>query len=72
MDGASIMKGLFQSIENKCRVRGAAGAPCGHPKEICVQITQGNDAPGKDVNYESDIDEPVPSADIGEIVVHWA
>ena len=53
------MKGRFQSIENKRRVRGAAGAPA-------------DDAPGEDVNHERDMDEPVSSADIGEIVVHWA
>lgn len=67
MGGAAIIEGLFQRIENKCRVRGAAVAPA-------------NDTAGEDVNHESDIDRamgtplvretmarPVPGADIGEI-----
>ena len=71
MGGAAIMKGMFQSIENKSRVRGAAGAPCCHPKEICVQITQGNDAPGEAVNHEGHVNKACPSRDIRKIPDPW-
>ena len=54
MDGAAIMVCLFKGIGDKGRMRGAAGAPT-------------NDATGEDINDESDMDEPVPCADIGEI-----
>ena len=57
MGRAAVMDGLFQSIEHKCRVRGAAGAPT-------------DDAAGEDINNEGHANEACPSRDVSKIARH--
>lgn len=54
MDGPPIVKRLVQSIEDETRVCRPARSPA-------------DDAAGKGVDDESDVDEALPGRDIGEI-----
>ena len=54
LDRAAVMDCLFEGIQNEPRMWGDADAPA-------------DDLAGIGVDDESDIDEPLPSCDIGEI-----
>lgn len=54
MSGTSIVKGLFEGIEDQAGMSRSAHSPA-------------DDASGESVDHEGDVDEALPSADVGEI-----